>query len=365
MPSVQFKDYYKTLGVPKTATDKDIKAAYRGLAKQYHPDRNPGDLKAEERFKEINEANEVLTDPAKRKLYDRYGDDWQHYKAAGFTGSEPRSRTASSPGSGADDFGAWFERQNGSSTRFDDGVFQREYRTSTGGGFSDFFQTLFGGGGRTATRDIPPRRQKGTDLEVGITVTLDEAYRGSTRTFDVQSEELCTTCAGKGYVRENPCPTCDATGRVSQLRQIEVKVPAGVATGSKIRVRGQGNPGEGGAPAGDILIKVTVVPDARFERAGDDLRTDIDLPLYTAVLGGEVVVPTPTGRIALSIPAETQSGKVFRIRGKGMPKIKGTGPDDRGDLLARARIVLPTPLTDEERTQFADLKKRRETTTAG
>ncbi len=364
MPSVQFKDYYKTLGVPKTATEKDIKAAYRGLAKQYHPDRNPGDLKAEERFKEINEANEVLTDPAKRKLYDRYGDDWQHYRAAGYTGSEPRTRSASGSSASGDDFGAWFARQNGSTSRFDDGVFQTEYRSGSGG-FSDFFQTLFGGGGRTPTRNVPPRRQKGTDLEVDITVTFDEAYRGSTRTFDVQSEEICSTCGGTGYVRENPCPTCDATGRVAQVRQIEVKVPAGVATGSKVRVRGQGNSGEGGAPAGDILIKVTVLPDSRFERAGDDLRTDIDLPLYTAALGGEVVVPTPTGRIALSIPAETQSGKVFRIRGKGMPKIKGKNPDDRGDLLARARIVLPTPLTDEEREQFADLKKRREATSAG
>jgi DnaJ-class molecular chaperone len=362
MPSVQFKDYYKTLGVSKTASANDVKAAYRKLAKQYHPDRNPGDNTAEERFKEINEANEVLTDPAKRKLYDRYGDDWQHYQAAGYTGSEPRTRTTTGTRAGADDFGAWFARQNGSSTRFDEGVFQTEYRTGSGsGGFSDFFQTLFGGG-RTTTRESAPRRRPGSNLEVDITVSFDEAYRGSTRTFDVQSEEICPTCGGKGYVRESPCPTCDATGRVSQLRQIEVKVPAGVATGSKIRVRGQGNPGEGGAPAGDILIKVTVQPDSRFERTGDDLRTEIDVPLYTAALGGEVVLPTPTGRIALSIPAETQSGKVFRIRGKGMPKIKGKSPDDRGDLLARARIVLPSPLTDEERKQFGALKQQRETT---
>lgn len=360
MPSVQFKDYYKLLGVPKSATESDIKAAYRKLAKQFHPDRNPGDLAAEERFKEINEANEVLTDAAKRKLYDRYGDDWQRYQAAGFTGSEPRTRAAAGPS--ADDFGTWFARQNGSSTRFDNGAFQTEYRTGSGG-FSDFFQTLFGGG-RAAPREPAPRRRQGLNLEVNTNVSFDEAYRGSTRTFDVQSEEICPTCGGQGYVRENPCPTCDATGRVAQVRQIEVKVPAGVVTGSKIRVRGQGNPGEGGAPAGDILIKVTVQPDSRFERTGDDLRTEIDVPLYTAALGGEVVVPTPTGRIALSIPAETQSGKVFRIRGKGMPKIKAKDADDRGDLLARARLVLPMPLSDEERTQFAELKKRRESTTS-
>ncbi len=143
MPSVQFKDYYKTLGVPKTAAESDIKAAYRKLAKQYHPDRNPGSLSAEDRFKEINEANEVLTDPAKRKLYDRYGEDWQHYQAAGFTGSEPRSRGSSGSSAGADDFGTWFARQNGSSTRFDDGVFQTEFRTGSGG-FSDFSRRSLG-----------------------------------------------------------------------------------------------------------------------------------------------------------------------------------------------------------------------------
>ncbi len=359
MPTVQFKDYYKTLGIGRTATAAEIKSAYRGLAKQFHPDKNPGDTAAEERFKDINEAHEVLTDSAKRKLYDRYGDDWRNYRDAGFTGSEPRRRSAPSSPSGADDFGAWFARQNGASTRFDDNTFQTEFRPGSGG-FSDFFQTLFGGGGRTAPREPQSRRRSGSNLNVGITVSFDEAYRGSTRTFDVQSDGICSTCGGRGLVRENPCPTCDATGRVSQNRQIEVKIPAGVATGSKVRIRGQGNPGEGGAAAGDIIISVTVLPNARFERTGDDLRTEVDVPLYTAALGGEVVVPTPTGRIALNIPAETQAGKVFRIRGKGMARIKGTGPDDRGDLLARARIVLPTPLSEEERARFSELRTQRE-----
>lgn len=359
MPTVQFKDYYKSLGIGRAATAAEIKSAYRGLAKKFHPDKNPGDTAAEERFKEINEAHEVLTDPAKRKLYDRYGDDWRQYRDAGFTGTEPRRRSSPASPSGPDDFGTWFASQNGSSTRFDDSTFQTEFRTGSGG-FSDFFQTLFGGGGRAPTREPQPRRRPGTNLDVSISVSFDEAYRGSTRTFDVQSDGVCPTCRGRGLVRENPCPTCDATGHVTQNRQIEVKIPAGVATGSKIRIRGQGNPGDSGAPAGDIIINVTVLPDARFERSGDELRADVDVPLYTAALGGEVVVSTPTGRIALNIPAETQSGKVFRIRGKGMTRIKGSGPDDRGDLLARAKIVLPSPLTDEERATFIELRNHRE-----
>ncbi len=358
MPSVQFKDYYKTLGIGRTATPVEVKSAYRTLAKQFHPDKNPGDSSAEERFKEINEANEVLTDPARRKLYDRYGDDWRQYRDAGFTGAEPRRRPGGAS-SGSDDFGEWFARQGNGRTEFDDGVFRTDHRTTGGGGFSDFFQTVFGNSGRGTSREPQPRRRRGSDLDASVTVSFDEAYRGSTRTFDLQSSGVCSTCNGRGLVRENPCPTCDATGQVSEVRQIEVKIPAGVKSGSKVRIRGQGNPGEGGAAAGDILINVTVTPDARFERAGDDLRSDVDVPLYTAALGGEVLVPTPTGRIALNIPPETQSGKVFRVRGKGMPRLKGTGPDDRGDLLTRARIVLPFPLTETERQQFADLQKRR------
>ncbi len=358
MPSVQFKDYYKSLGISLTATPAEIKTAYRTLAKQFHPDKNPGDASAEERFKEINEANEVLTDPARRKLYDRYGDDWRQYRDAGFTGSEPRGRSGGAPNS-ADDFGAWFARQGNGQTGFDDGVFRTDHRTTGNGGFSDFFQTIFGNSGRGPSREPQTRRRRGSDLDASVTVSFDEAYHGSTRTFDVESSGVCPTCRGRGLVRENPCPTCDATGQVSEVRQIEVKIPPGVKTGSKIRVRGQGNPGEGGAAAGDILIGVTVMPDPRFERSGDDLRFDVDVPLYTAALGGEVVVPTPTGRIALNIPPETQSGKVFRVRGKGMPRMKGSGPDDRGDLFARARIVLPSPLTEAERQHFADLQKQR------
>lgn len=364
MPTVQFKDYYKTLGLSKGAATGDIKAAYRKLAKQYHPDKNPGDAKAEERFKEINEANEVLADPEKRKLYDRYGEAWRQYKEAGFTGDEPAGRRTM----GSDDFATWFARQDGQpsarqsagSSPF--GTFRTEYRSTDGRGFSDFFQTLFGGlGGRDVPRSAEPVRQRGTNLEVGVDVSFDEAYRGSTRTFDVQSDGICPTCGGVGYVRENPCPTCDGTGHTAQQRLIEVKIPAGVATGSKIRVKGKGNPGTGGAPDGDIIIIVNVKPDPRFERIGDDLRTDVEVPLYAAVLGGEVVVPTPTSRLALMIPPETQNGRIFRLRGKGMPRMSAAKKDgDHGDLLARVKVVIPTDLSAEEREHFRKLAEIRQ-----
>lgn len=361
MPTVQFKDYYKTLGLKRAATPAEIKTAYRTLAKQYHPDKNPGDRAAEERFKEINEANEVLIDPEKRKLYDRYGDAWRQYKDAGFTGDEPRGRSSVS----SDDFATWFQQQGGTAQPGGFGTYRTEYRTPTnGGGFSDFFQTLFGGFGGHSGREAPPRAQptsqRGANLDVGITISFDEAYNGSTRTFEVQSDGVCPTCDGRGLVRENPCPTCDGSGHAAQTRLIEVKIPTGVSTGSKIRIKGQGNPGLGGGPNGDILINVTVQPDPRFERAGDDLRTEIDVPLYIAILGGEVVVPTPTGRIALTIPAETQAGRVFRIRGRGLPRLKDKGAGDRGDLLARARILIPTTLTDAERDLFRQLRDFRD-----
>jgi molecular chaperone DnaJ len=195
-------------------------------------------------------------------------------------------------------------------------------------------------------------------------VTFDEAFRGSTRTFQVQASETCPTCHGAGLVRESLCPTCDGTGQVPQARSIEVKIPPGVDTGSKVRVKGQGGAGAGGGPRGDVVLRITVKPDSRFERDGDDLRTDVDVPLYTALLGGEVIVPTPEGRVALAIPAASQNGRVFRLRKKGMPRLKrkdtgASGPDERGDLLARIRVVLPTDLDEQERALIAQLRDLR------
>ncbi|HEX5498964.1 MAG TPA: DnaJ domain-containing protein, partial [Thermomicrobiales bacterium] len=234
MPAVQFKDYYQALGVPRTADEKAIRTAYRKLAREHHPDLNPGDSAAEERFKEINEAYEVLSDADKRKLYDRFGEDWQRYREAGFTGDE----TMPPPGAAAggrttfnpNDFGAWYSGQPGNAG---------EWTFTTGGegegaGFSDFFQTLFGqsrAGAGTRTR-FAARPRRGEDLEVRVEVSFDEAFRGTTRNLQLQAPETCPTCGGTGIVRGAECPTCDGTGVVLRTKTLEVKIPAGVATGS-------------------------------------------------------------------------------------------------------------------------------------
>ena len=366
---MEFKDYYAVLGVAPEADEKTIRDAYRKLARQYHPDVNPGDQQAEERFKEINEAYEVLSDVDKRKLYDRFGEDWQRYRDAGFTGDEPAGRPGTGQRAGFDpnDFGAWFAGESAGRSGASPAEGWTVYETDDGGaagGFSDFFQTLFGG---TQERDprrgragASPRsrRRRGEDLEVPIEVSFDEAFRGATRRLELQTPEVCPTCQGSGLARDVTCPTCDGTGMSRRTKTIEVTVPAGVASGSRIRVAGQGGPGDGGGPNGDVYLRTTVRPDPRFERDGDDLRTDVEIPLTTAMLGGEAVVTTPTGRVALRIPPDTQPDRVFRLRGQGMPRLKGS-KGERGDLLARARVALPTDLTPRERELFEELRTLR------
>jgi DnaJ-class molecular chaperone len=374
MPSVQFKDYYETLGVPRTASEKEIRAAYRKLARQYHPDLNPGDNQAEERFKEVNEAHEVLTDADKRKLYDRFGEDWQRYRDAGFTGDEQFTAPGAAggrAGRGAtfdpNDFSRW------STSQGNDGGYTF-YTTDEGDNtHSDFFETLFGsrsspfdrfggfGGGFSSTRarTRTPRPQRGEDVEVPVEISFDEAFRGTHRQIQLQVAEQCPTCGGTGEVRGQICPTCDGTGVVRRTRTLEVTIPAGIDTGKRVRMAGQGGVGPYGGPSGDVNLLITVRPDRRFEREGDNLRTDVDVPVTTAVLGGEVEVTTPTGRVALTVPAETQSGRSFRLRGQGMPKLKGP-KGERGDLLARARIVVPTHLSDRERELFQELRALRQ-----
>jgi curved DNA-binding protein len=289
--------------VSRDASEKDIKSAFRKLARRYHPDHNPNDKTAEEKFKNLNEAYEVLSDPEKRKKYDAFGADWQRYEQAG---GQP----------GGFDFSRWAAQQGAGGTRtrgrqatpedFDD-LF------GAGGDYSDFFTTLFGGGAAGGTRTARPRR--GQDYEHPLRISFPEAYHG--------------------------------TARVLQLdgRRIEAKIPAGVRTGSRVRLAGQGGPGAQGAAAGDLFLEIEVEPDARFERRGDDLYTDVNVDFYTAVVGGEVTVPTPGSSVALKIPARTNSGQTFRLRGKGMPVLGGTG---HGDLYARARLVLPENLSDAE-----------------
>jgi molecular chaperone DnaJ len=302
---------------------------------------NPG---AEEQFKELNEAFNVLSDPASRKLYDRYGEEWQHYRDAGFTGNEP----AGSPRGRASDA---FFTSDGGGTSF-------RFENADEGGF-DFLHSIFGNR-RASERFSSTRtlRQKGQDLDVSIEIPFDDAFHGTARRLDIQSPETCPACAGTGVLRQSICTTCGGSGSISRTKTIEVKIPAGVATGSRVRVAGQGGPGTGGAPNGDVWINVTVRPDKRFERAGDNLKTDVDVPLYTAVLGGEVVATTPTGRVALSIPAGSQNGRIFRLRGQGMPKLKSK-EGERGDLLARMNVVVPTELSEQETQLFKELRAIR------
>jgi curved DNA-binding protein len=318
---VEYKDYYKILGVPRAASEKEIKAAYRRLARKHHPDVNKNDPKEEARFKEVNEANEVLSDPEKRRRYDALGENWN---ARGF----PQGGRA--PGGGG--------------VRF-------EYDEQDLGGFSDFFRTVFGGGMpgggggfrtggfRTAggpggmpgnLEDLfgggmgahPP-----ADLESTVELTLEEVSSGTKRTVQI----------GDGAKR----------------RTVEVKIPAGVKDGSRVRVAGAGA-GEGHA-RGDLFLRIQVQPNPRFERKGDDLQTTVSVPLTTAVLGGHVVVPTlEAGELEIKIPAETRAGRTFRLRGHGLPRLEG---GSRGDLLAVLQVELPKDLTEREREIFEELRK--------
>jgi DnaJ-class molecular chaperone len=351
VPKVDFKDYYKILGVERSADEKALRSAFRKLARQHHPDINPGDKDAEERFKEINEAYEVLSDSEKRKLYDRFGEDWQRYREAGFTGDEPAQGRQHQD---FEDFGSWYSGTDSAGTQFDFGESES--------GFSSFFETLFGGrrGGRDSTFTTTRRRpQRGQDLEAPVEVSFQEAFRGTTRRFDIQTQDVCPTCQGTGLVRNSECPTCDGAGYVPRVRSIEVTIPPGVDNGSKIRVAGQGGAGTGDAPKGDVYLIVTVRPDPRFEREGATLRTIVDAPLYTALLGGEVLVPTPTGQVALRIPEGTQQGRVFRLRGQGMPALKSK-TKERGDLLARVNVILPEKLGAREKELIEQLQGIRE-----
>jgi molecular chaperone DnaJ len=358
MPAVQTKDYYKLLGVSRTADAKAIQAAFRKLARKHHPDVNPGDKAAEDRFKEINQAKEVLLNPASRKLYDRYGEDWSRYRDAGFTGDEPKG-AAPRPGSRASgagqaaDFEQWFSSAgDGAGPTF------RSRTTDDAGGFTDFVSSIFGSGRRSERPTARNTKRRGEDLTVNVSISFDEAFSGTTRRLDIQAPEECPTCHGTGMVRQAPCPTCDGTGIVAKMKTVEVKIPAGVKTGSKVRVRGQGGPGFGGGAPGDVFLVVTVQPSDLFERDGVNLKTEVETPLYTAVLGGEVVAPTQRGRVALTIPPESQNGRVFRLKGQGMPAAKGA-KEAAGDLLVRIKLTTPVNLTEKERELFRQLKELR------
>ncbi len=313
------QDYYAVLGVPKGAPQKDIRSAYRKLARQHHPDVNPNDKAAEARFKAINAAYEVLSDAGKRKKYDKYGDQWQY----------------------ADQIEQMQKQRGGQAFRFGDGGNVRfEFGDLSGGDFGGIFENLFGGRGRARQRASAVAAQP-------VEVTLDEAFRGTARTLQLMNEQTCATCAGQGRIGEAICHVCQGSGVELKPRRIEVKIPAGVDTGSRIRVAGEGG-------AGDLYLVVSVRSDPKFERKGASLYTDVDVPVTLAVLGGEVEVPTVTGKALLKVPPLTQNAKQFRLAGLGMPALGG---GKRGDLFVRVRIRLPDALDDKQKEMFEQLKE--------
>ncbi len=328
------KDYYSILGVKKTASEKEIKAAFRRLARKYHPDVNPGDRAAEQRFKEINEAHDVLSDAGKRAKYDRYGEHWEQAEAfekarAQYGGGGPHSQTFT----------------------FDINDLLRQQGRGAGGiDLGDLFGGIFGGG-----RQRGP--QRGQNVEYQAEITLEEAYHGTTRTLQLQAEERCPTCGGGGQIANALCHMCQGVGTIIKPKRLEVKIPAGARDGTRVRVAGEGSPGARGGPRGDLYVVTAVRPHQRFERKGDDLSVDVPVRVEDAVLGGEVEIQTIAGkRIVVTVPPLTQNGRQIKLKGLGMPRLDGKG---HGDLNARVRLVIPETVTDRERELFEQLRALR------
>ena len=357
------RDYYEVLGIGKNATDAEIKSAYRKLAKKYHPDLNPGNKEAEEKFKEVNEANDVLSDPQKRQRYDQFG----------FAGVDPNYAAAN--GGGAGGFGGGF----GGVDLGD--IFGDIFGGGFGGGFGGF-----GGGSSTRTANAP---RKGHDIQASVILTFEEAAHGCTKKVTLNrqqtcpdcngsgcepgsSPETCTQCNGRGYVVtqqrtpfgvmqsqqpcphcggrgtiiKNPCKTCRGTGKTSARKTLEVKIPAGIDDDQNIALRGQGDAGTNGGPAGDVIVHVTVKTDNVFERDGYDVYVRVPITYSQAVLGAEIEVPTVDGKVAQKIPEGTQSGTKFRLRGQGIQYLNGRG---RGDQYVIVDVEIPKKLNRTQR----------------
>jgi curved DNA-binding protein len=324
---MEYKDYYATLGVSKTASQDEIKKSYRKLARKYHPDMNPGDKSSEDKFKELGEAYEVLSDPDKRKKYDQFGSQWQAYTRAGgqpqdFDWSQWAGQSMGGQGAGGRGYARTVTPEE----------FEQMFGGGAGGGmggFSDFFEALFGGlGGATNTGTRTRRQARGQDAEYPLDITLEEAAHGATRSLQYEDG-----------------------------RRVEAKIPPGVKTGSKVRLSGQGSLGAAGGQAGDLYLKITVLDHTIFTRDGDDLKVNVPVDLYTAVLGGTVSVPTLETPVTLTIPPETSNGKVFRLRGLGMPRLRT--PNERGNLYATVQVQIPKNLSEKEKEIFRQLKALR------
>jgi molecular chaperone DnaJ len=348
------KTLYDTLGVAKNASQDEIKKAYRKLARQYHPDANPGDSSAEERFKEVQHAYDVLSDPEKRKQYDRFGAE--------------NGRGGFGPG----------------------GVNYEGFDFADLGDLGDIFGGLFGGRGRGQQQQ---RGRRGSDLEVEVRLSFEDSLKGVETTIPVQLETACRECGGSGAkpgtapilcpeckgrgvkaesqglfalsqpcprcrgngtVIEDPCPTCRGTGRERRTKRYTVKIPAGVKDGSRIKLRGKGEAGYGGAEAGDLYVVTRVEPSKVFARRGDDLVVDVPIAYADVALGAQVEVPTPEGTVTVKVKPGTTDGTLLRVKGKGAPKLKGSG---KGDVLARVKLTVPKKLSKKQRELLEELKK--------
>ena len=319
------RDYYQTLGIARTASADDIKKAYRRLARQYHPDMHSGAKKAEmeKKFKELNEAHEVLSDPDKRKKYDQYGAQWEQAEAY------ERARQASGAQGGGQGFGA--------------------------DSFSDIFENLFGGrsrNGRTRGTAL-----QGEDLETEVELSLREVLTGVTKRVQLQEPTPCLTCRGSGEVRNRPCQACLGNGHVMDSKMIEVKIPAGVQEGTRVRVAGKGQTGQQGGKRGDLYLHVTIGPDTVFRRQGSDLHATLPVWPWEAALGADVMAPTLSEPVRVKIPAGSRADSKLRLRGKGLPTATGS----HGDLFLTMQIVMPASVTEEERALYEQLRTLRTT----
>jgi curved DNA-binding protein len=327
--AVKFKDYYELLGVKRDANEDQIRQAYRKLARKHHPDVNPGDKSAEDKFKEINEAYEVLSDPEKRKRYDRLGANWKN--GAEFTPP---------PGWG---------NVNVEYSDFSE-VF------GGGGGFSDFFESLFGGG-RSADRDTQRRRSgrakasKGQDTEAEMAISLEDAHRGGIHRITIQAVRVCPACNGAGELNGTVCATCRGQGQVLSPKTIDVNIPPGAREGSVIKLARQGQAGLRGTEAGDLYVKLGIKPHPVFAVSGDDITAEVAIAPWEAVLGARIEVSTIEGKAEMTVPAGSQGGQRMRLRSQGLNR-RGGG---RGDLYVKLKIVVPTHPTDKEKELFKEL----------
>ena len=360
---MEFRDYYKVLGVERNATAAQIKSAYRKLARKHHPDVNPGNKGAENKFKEINEAYQVLSDPEKRKKYDLLGADWERGAPEDEVLRRYARAGADSGAMGGGGFSDFFERFFGGLG----GGFPGGGRSARGGAAGFDFTDDIGGGFRT-----PRSMGKAPDLEAEVRITLQEAIHGTKKRIDFVAHDECDVCGGSGIVtREQkrgnarvirsaePCSKCSGAGVIQQRRQLEVTIPPGMTEGSRMRLKGQGGRGPRPELNGDLFLNVRFEPNSVFTVNGRDVRCLLPVWDYEAALGAEVTAPTPDGRVSLKIPPGSQSGRVLRLKGRGLP---ARGKDPAGDLLYELKVLAPTDLTDEERDlmqQFAERRRAR------